>query len=94
MGRLVGIKKGEKKEKFFRVNLTLPIELDRSLSEIGPATWAKGGSKLPKTVIMRALIRMLMELDVDFSGVRTEEEFLERLRRSIVSYCGRRKKQK
>ena len=89
MARLAGAKIGEKKEKYFRVNLTLPIGLDRTLSEIGPATWSKGGSKLPKTVIMRALIRMLMELEVDVSGVRTEEEFLERLRQSVLRYKGK-----
>lgn len=86
MGRLAGTKKGEKRGRYFRVNLTLPIELDKTLSEIGPTTWSKGGSKLPKTVIMRALIRILRELEVDVSGVRTEEEFLERLRKSIISY--------
>ncbi len=86
MARLSGAKKGEKKEKYFRVNLTLPIELDRTLSDVGPITWSKGGSKIPKTVILRALIRMFMELDVDLAGVRTEEEFLERLRESIIKY--------
>jgi hypothetical protein len=83
MARLPGT---EKREKYFRVNLTLPISLDKALSDLGPATWSKGGNKLPKTVIMRALIRLLMELDIDVSGVKTEEEFLERLRRSILNY--------
>lgn len=83
MARLVGSKKNE---KYFRVNLTLPISLDKTLSDLGPETWAKGGSKLPKTVIMRALIRLLMELDIDVSGVKTEDEFLERLRQSILKY--------
>ena len=83
MARLPG---KEKREKYFRVNLTLPIHLDKALSDLGPATWAKGGSKLPKTVIMRALVRLLNELDVDVSGVRTEEDFLNRLRQSIQGY--------
>jgi len=89
MARLHGSKIGEKKERYFRINLTLPIELDRVISDIGPATWAKGGSKLPKTVILRALVRMLMELDIDVTGVKTEEEFLERLRKSILDYKGK-----
>ncbi|OIN95612.1 hypothetical protein AUJ66_08805 [Candidatus Desantisbacteria bacterium CG1_02_38_46] len=83
MARLAGTKK---REKYFRVNLTLPIHLDRVLADLGPTTWAKGGSKLPKTVIMRALVRLLMELKIDVSGVKTEEEFLERLRQSILNY--------
>ena len=89
MARLHGSKIGEKKERYFRINLTLPIELDRVISDIGPATWSKGGSKLPKTVILRALVRMLMELDIDVTGVKTEEEFLERLRKSILDYKGK-----
>ena len=89
MARLHGSKTGEKKERYFRINLTLPIELDRVISDIGPATWAKGGSKLPKTVILRALVRMLMELDIDVTGVKTEEEFLERLCKSILDYKGK-----
>ena len=89
MARLHGSKTGEKKERYFRINLTLPIELDRVISDIGPATWSKGGSKLPKTVILRALVRMLMELDIDVTGVKTEEEFLERLRKSILDYKGK-----
>jgi hypothetical protein len=83
MARLAGPKKNE---KYFRVNMTLPIHLDKVLSDLGPTTWARGGSKLPKTVIMRALVRLLMELDIDVSGVKTEEEFLERLRQSISNY--------
>jgi len=89
MACLHGSKTGEKKERYFRINLTLPIELDRVISDIGPATWSKGGSKLPKTVILRALVRMLMELDIDVTGVKTEEEFLERLRKSILDYKGK-----
>jgi len=40
-------------------------------------------------VILRALVRMLMELDIDVTGVKTEEEFLERLRKSILDYKGK-----
>jgi len=86
MARLHGSKTGEKKERYFRINLTLPIELDRVISDIGPATWSKGGSKLPKTVILRALIRLLMELDIDVAGIKTEEDFLARLRQAILKY--------
>ena len=89
MARLPGSKTGEKKERYFRINLTLPIELDRVISDIGPATWSKGGGKLPKTVILRALIRLLMELDIDVTGVKTEEEFLQRLRKAISEYKGK-----
>lgn len=40
---------------------------------------ATGGYKIPKTMIMSALISLPMQLDVDPSGVKTEEELLERI---------------
>ena len=67
------------KSEYIRVNLTLPDELDRVLQELGNDARATGGYKLPKTMIMRALVRLLMRLDVDPSGVKTEEELLERI---------------
>ncbi len=67
------------KSEYIRVNLTLPDELDRVLQEFGNDARATGGYKLPKTMIMRALVRLLMKLDVDPSGVKTEEELLERI---------------
>ncbi len=67
------------KSEYIRVNLTLPDELDRVLQELGNDARATGGYKLPKTMIMRALVRLLMRLDVDPSGVKTEDELLERI---------------
>lgn len=76
------IDKGLKSE-YIRVNLTLPDELDRVLQKLGNDARATGGYKIPKTMIMRALVRLLMTLDVDPSGVKTEDEFLERILKSI-----------
>ena len=67
------------KSEYIRVNLTLPDELDRILQGLGNDARATGGYKLPKTMIMRALVRLLMTLDVDPSGVKTEDELLERI---------------
>jgi hypothetical protein len=72
------IGKGSKSE-YIRVNLTLPDELDRVLQELGNDARATGGYKIPKTMIMRALVRLLMSLNVDPSGVKTEDELLERI---------------
>ncbi len=69
----------EPKSEYIRVNLTLPDKLDRVLQELGNDARATGGYKLPKTMIMRALVRLLMALDVDPSGVKTEDELLERI---------------
>lgn len=74
--------KGSKGE-YIRVNLTLPDELDRVLQELGNDARATGGYKLPKTMIMRALVRLLMELELDPSGVKTEDELLERIKEAV-----------
>ncbi len=71
------------KSEYIRVNLTLPDELDRVLQELGNDARATGGYKLPKTMIMRALVRLIMTLDVDLSGVKTEDELLERILQAI-----------
>ena len=64
---------------YIRLNLTLPDELDRMLQEFGSDARAAGGYKIPKTMIIRALIRLLMTLEVDLNDVRTEEDLLRSL---------------
>ena len=71
------------KSEYIRVNLTLPDELDRVLQKLVSDALATGGYKIPKTMIMRALIRMLMTLEIDPSGVKTEDELLERIIKAI-----------
>jgi len=68
---------------YIRLNLTLPDELDRMLQEFGSDARSAGGYKIPKTTIIRALIRLLMTLEVDLSGVKTEEDLLRSLLLSI-----------
>ncbi len=64
---------------YIRLNLTLPDELDRMLQECGSNARAAREYKIPKTTIIRSLIRMLMILGVDLSGVKTEEDLLHSL---------------
>lgn len=73
----------ESKSDYIRINLTLPDELDRVLQELGNNSRATGGYKIPKTMIMRALVRLLMTLDIDPSGIKTEEELLERIQQAV-----------
>ncbi|MFA5140250.1 MAG: hypothetical protein WC728_13545 [Elusimicrobiota bacterium] len=71
----------ESKSDYFRLNLTLPNELDEKLSAIGAHSRATGGAKVRKTEILRALIRWLVEQKVDLSRLRDEEDLLERLKK-------------
>lgn len=71
------------KSGYFHLNLTLPHDLDAALTDIGNRARASGGFKLRKTEILRSLIRLLLELEIDLRGVRTEDDFLLRLRKAI-----------
>ncbi len=62
---------------YIRVSLTLPDELDRALQKLGSDIRVMGGYKMPKTTIIRALIRLLMTLELDLTNVKTEDKFLE-----------------
>ena len=68
----------------FVINVTLPVELDRFLQQLGAEAWEQGGAKLQKTKIMRALAKVLRELrlanKIDLKGVENEEDFEEKLR--------------
>lgn len=75
-------KSSRPKSEYFRLNLTLPHELDAELAKIGYRARSTGGMKLRKTEILRALIRLLLELEIDVDGVKDEDEFLIRLRRA------------
>jgi len=71
--------KKESKADYFRVPLTLPKELDLFLQKIGTEAKVRGGFKLAKTTIIRALVKAMMELDVDLVGVKDEEELKRRI---------------
>lgn len=73
---------GTPKSSYFRLNLTIPDELDAKLTELGHKARQNGGARLRKTEILRALVRLLLELPVDVRGVKDEEELLDRLRRA------------
>ena len=77
------------KDKFFRINMTLPIELDKVLEDIGIEARSSGGFKIPKTTVVRALIRIAKIIQPDFAGVKTEQEVLERLMEAVKRYKGK-----
>ncbi|MBI3097926.1 MAG: hypothetical protein HYY93_06710 [Planctomycetes bacterium] len=66
------------------VNVTLSNELDEFLQSVGNRARKSGGYKLPKTLILRGLARVLRELveadRIDLAGLKTEEEFVKALR--------------
>lgn len=76
----------QNKSNYFKVTLTLPEELDHLLFEIGQTARSKGGHRLPKTLIIRSLIRILKEINVDLNGIKSEDQFYEKLMEAIRMY--------
>ncbi len=62
-----------------RIMVTLPIELDNILHQFGAKARGTGGHKISKTAIIRALVRVFTELDVDHTGVMDEDMLIKRI---------------
>jgi len=79
--------KARKTKRDFVINVTLPVELDRFLQQLGAEAWEQGGAKLQKTKIMRALAKVLRELrqagKLNLKGVEGEADFEEKLREAF-----------
>lgn len=69
------------------INVTLTPEDDDFLRWLGNQTRKLGGYHIPKTMILRAMTRILKELvdkeRVELSGIFTEKDLLERLLASL-----------
>lgn len=74
------------KKDLLRLNLTLPLDLDRVLEDIGTQARFTKGYKLSKTLIIRALVRVMKIIDVDVTAVKGEKELLERLLEAVKKY--------
>lgn len=76
-----------RRSRYLMINVTLTNDLDEFLQSVGNEARRTGGYKLPKTLILRALARVLQELKergkIDVAGVRTEQEFLGRVREAF-----------
>lgn len=79
--------RGVRKSRYLMVNVTLSDELDEFLQNVGTEVRKSGGYKLPKTLILRGLARVLQEMvaakKIDLCEVKTEEDFVERLRQAM-----------
>ncbi|HJP29901.1 MAG TPA: hypothetical protein QGF95_05035 [Candidatus Latescibacteria bacterium] len=53
-------------------SLGLPVKSVRYLEWLGLEAKRKGGARLPKAAIVRALINVAMRMDIDVSGCRTQ----------------------
>ncbi|PIQ79279.1 MAG: hypothetical protein COV79_04020 [Parcubacteria group bacterium CG11_big_fil_rev_8_21_14_0_20_41_14] len=63
----------------YHLSVTVPVELVKYLEWVGLEARRSGGLRLPKASIVRALVNVLMRMEVDVSGVTTQEELEERI---------------
>ena len=67
----------------FRVSISITKEMESWLQELSSQMKSSGGYKLPKSYINRALLNAAMKLDIDVSGVKTEDELVERILKAV-----------
>lgn len=72
----------------FRVPISIRKEMEVWLQDLGNKMKASGGYKLPKSYVIRALLETLKKLDIDVSGVKTEDELSKRILNAIKHYKG------
>ena len=76
----------ERKQDYFRVPITMPSDMVAYLEDLGIQCKKSGGHKIANTMIVRSAVKLVMELDPDISGVKTEEELESRLKEAAKRY--------
>ncbi len=76
----------ERKQDYFRVPITMPSDMVAYLEDLGIQCKKSGGHKIANTMIVRAAIKLIMELDPDISVVKTEEELESRFKEAAKRY--------
>ena len=70
----------------FRVPISITKEMESWLQDLSNRMKSSGGYKLPKSYIIRALLDAAMNLKIDVSEVKTEEELVKRITKAIKHY--------
>ena len=76
----------ERKQDYFRVPITMPSGMVAYLENLGIECKRSGGHKIANTMIVRCAVRLLMDMDLDISKVKTEEELEERIKKAAKKY--------
>lgn len=66
-----------------KVTVTFSMDTLSGLSDLSENFKIRGGYKLPRTYIIRAMVEECLGLRINPSGVRTEEDLRERLKSAI-----------
>ena len=76
----------ERKQDYFRVPITMPSNMVSFLENLGIECRKSGGHKIANTMIVRSAITLLMDLDMDISGIKSEEELVDRIKEAAKGY--------
>jgi len=76
----------ERKQDYFRVPITMPSSMVSFLENMGIECKKTGGHKIANTEIVRCVIRLLMDLDIDIAGIKSEEELEDRIKDAARRY--------
>ncbi|OFW63637.1 MAG: hypothetical protein A2Z35_04835 [Actinobacteria bacterium RBG_19FT_COMBO_36_27] len=76
----------ERKQDYFRVPITMPSGMVSYLENLGIECKKSGGHKIANTMIVRSAVRLLMDMNLDISGVKSEEELEKRMKEAARKY--------
>lgn len=68
----------------YRIMVSMKPDQIRALDDFSACCKKTNGRKLSRACIIRALTRVAAELDINVDGVRSEEEFEQRIREAIT----------
>jgi hypothetical protein len=71
---------------YIRVPITMTDKMINFMETMSMKSKVTGGRKLPNTAIVRAAVSVLMDLDVDASNIKTEEELKARILDAMTKY--------
>jgi hypothetical protein len=78
-----------RKDNYLRVPITMPADMFTYLENLSVKSKVTGGRKLANTAIIRACVRAMMDLDVDVTGVKDEDELKDRIMEARAKYSAK-----
>ena len=74
------------RKDLFRVPISITKDMETWLQDLANKMKESGGYKLPKSYVIRGLLDAAMNLKIDVSGVKSEDELKERLLEAIKKH--------
>jgi len=68
------------------VPISITKGMEAWLQDLSSKMKSSGGYKLPKSYIIRALLDAAMQLDIDVTEIKTEEELVKRILKAIKHF--------